>query len=138
MQRFPIICFPAGGQVFCLSIGEARVVKDKPGFGALFLEFEFGNRIHARVPSHHAPGLNDAFIGHKLDLSPNDVPAETGKRATDFTADVRGRGSRGRAGLHGRTELRYLIELFGVGERFIDALPARFENNFLVNGFARV
>jgi hypothetical protein len=33
--------------------------------------------------------------------------------------------------------LNDLIELFGVGERFVDALPARFESDLLVNGFRR-
>jgi hypothetical protein len=40
-------------------------------------------------------------------------------------------------GLHNSAELYDLVKLFGVGKRFVNALPARFENWLLVNGFRR-
>src|SRR2546425_2336784 len=41
-------------------------------------------------------------------------------------------------GLHDSSKLDDLVEPFGLGERFVDALAARDENSLLVNGFRRM
>jgi hypothetical protein len=105
--------------------------------GALLHELELRNRIDARSPTARSPGLNDSLVWYKFDLSSRDVPAEERERASHFTTNLRGPVSEVH-GLHDSTELYDFVKLFGVGERFVDALPARFENRLLVNGFRRM
>src|SRR5208282_3892103 len=83
------------------------------------------------------PRLHDSLVGHELDVSSRDVPTEECEGASHFTTDLCGLVSDVH-GLHDSTELYHLVELFGVGERFVNALPARFEDRFLVNGFRRM
>jgi len=138
LKRLPIVGFPTRRQVFPQAPGETGMVKNDLGPGALLREHELRNRVNARIPATHAPCLYDSLVGHEFDVPSRDVPAEERKRASHFTTDLRGLGeSRGEAGLHHFTELYDLVELFGVGERFVDALSVRFESNFLVNGFRR-
>ena len=113
------------------------MVKNEFGTGTLLHQRELGNRVDPRIPGGHAPGLDDSLVGHKFDMPSNDMAAEECERATCLTADLRGRSSRGHAGLHGCTELRHIVELFRVGECIIDTFAAGFENWLLVNGFPR-
>src|SRR3981081_1187540 len=106
------------------------------GSGPLLRELELRNRVNARIPADLSPSLDDALARYKFDVSSHDMAAEKQERASHFTTDLRGLASRGH-GLHDSTELYDLVELFGVGERFVDARPARFENRLLVNGFCR-
>src|ERR1700726_2764784 len=105
--------------------------------GALLHELELRNRIDAWSPAARSPGLHDSLVRHKFDVSPRDVPTEEHERASHFTADLRGLVWQVH-GLHDSTELYDLVELFGVGKRFVDALPARRENSLLVNGVRRM
>src|SRR5947209_2235387 len=112
------------------------MVKYDLGPGALLYEFEFRNRVDTRCPLARSPRLHDSLVRHKFDVSPRDVTAEERERASHFTTDLR-RLVPQVHGLHDSTELYDLVELFGVGKRFIDALPARSEISLLVNGFRR-
>src|SRR5262249_6116366 len=120
-QRFPIVRVPAAFEVLALTLREARVVEDEPRPGALRLELELRDRVDARLPVADAPGLDDPLIGDQLDVAPLDHPAETGEGATDLRVDL-GRGSAAE-----------LAELTGIGERLVDALGARIDNDFLVD-----
>jgi hypothetical protein len=110
------------------------MVKYDLGSGALLHELELRNRIDARIPAARSPGLHDSLVRHKFDVSSRDVPTEERERASRFTTDLRGRVSKVH-GLHDSAELYDLVELFGIDERFVDALPACFETRLLVNGF---
>ena len=112
------------------------MVKYDLGPGALLHELELRNRIDARSPAACSPGLHDSLVRHKFDVSSRDVPAEERERASYFTTDLRWLVSQVH-GLQDSTELYDLVELFGVGKRFVHALAARFENGLLVNGFRR-
>src|ERR1700679_3861143 len=103
----------------------------------LLHEFEFRNRVDPRRPPARSPRLHDTLVRHKFDVSPCDVSAEERERPSHFTTDLR-RLVFQMHGLHHSTELYDLAELFGLGKRFVDDLPARFENGHLVNGFLRM
>ena len=66
------------------------MVKYDLGSGALLHELELRNRIDARSPAARSPGLHDALVRHKFDVSSRDVPAEERERASHFTTDLRG------------------------------------------------
>src|SRR4051794_33284423 len=121
-QRLPIVRVPAAFEVLALALRKARMVEDQPRPGALRLELELRDRIDARLPVADAPGLDDPLIGHQLDVAPLDHPAEAGEGAADLRIDL-GRGSAAE-----------LAELAGIGERFVDALGAGIENDFLMDG----
>src|SRR5579864_9281737 len=135
-ERLPIVRFPSRRQGFRLAFGKARMVEYDLGPGALLHELELRNRIDARSPAARSPRLHDSLVRHKFDVPSRDVAAEERERASHFTTDLRGLASQVH-GLQDSTELYDLVELLGVGERIIDALPARFETSFLVNGFRR-
>src|SRR6266853_251905 len=137
LKRFPIIGFPSRCQVFPIALGKTGVVKDNLGSGALLRELEFRNRVHTRIPVSDSPGLDDSLVRDKFDMSPHDIAAEARERASHFSADFRRRRPERHPGLHGATELRHLVELFGVGKGFINTFPTRFEHGFLMNGFLR-
>jgi hypothetical protein len=61
------------------------------------------------VPGHHPSRLDDAFVGHKLNMTADNVSAETGKCASCLMADL------SRSGFHDRAEARNLRELLPVG-----------------------
>src|SRR5258708_30655449 len=67
---------------------------------------------------------------------PRYIPAKECEPASHFTADLRGLAPQ-RHGLHDSADLYDFVELFGVRECFVDALPARFENSVLLNRFRR-
>ncbi len=98
----------------------------------------FTMRVDAGIPVGGTPGLDDAFVGDELDLPADDEAAEGGECAAGFGADLRGWGACGHARLHGVAELDDALELFRVGESFVDALGAGCEEDFLVNGFGGV
>ncbi len=113
------------------------MVKYDLGPGALLHELELRNRVDARSPAARSPRLHDTLVRDKLDMPSRDVPAEEGERASHFATDLRRLVSQAH-GLHDATELYDLVELFGVGQRFVDALPACFENSLLVYRFRRM
>ena len=135
-ERLPIMSFPSRSQDFRLAFRKAGMVKYDFGSGALLHELEPRNRIDARSPAARSPGLHDALVRHKFDVSSRDVPAEERERTSHFTTDLCGLVSQVH-GLHDSTELYDFVELFGVGKRFVDAFPARFENRLLMDGFRR-
>src|ERR1700687_1196107 len=136
LERLPIVRFPSRRQVFPLALGKARMVKHDHSSGALFHELELRNRVDAWFPATRSPGLDDSLVRHQIDVPSHDIAAEKCERASHFTANLRGLASCGH-GIHDSAELYDLVELFGVGECFVDVLPARFENSLLVNGFRR-
>src|SRR5580693_1121679 len=135
-EWFPIVGFPARGQAFCFAVREAGVIKYDPGAGALLYEFEPRNRIDTRRPVSRSPSLNDALVGKKFYVTSRNVSAEEGECASHLRANLSGLVGQ-MHGLHDSTELDHLVELFGVGERVVNALPAGFENRLLMNGFRR-
>src|ERR1700735_2191357 len=110
------------------------MVKYDPGPGALLHQLKSRNRVDARWPAARSPSLHDSLVRYKFDLSSRDVPTEESERATRLETDLGGLVSPVH-GLHDPAELYDLVELFGVGERFVHALAARFDNGLLVNGF---
>jgi len=67
-ERLPVMLFPSGSQMFCRAFGEARVIKDNLGRGALLHQFEFRDRIHARIPTARSPRLHDALTRDEFDI----------------------------------------------------------------------
>ena len=120
-------------EALAIAVWESPVVKNELGSRAAIREFELHNRVDARFPVRRTPSLDNSLIAHKLDLPPHDKAAERRESTTGFRTDFRGRGSRGHACLHGITELHDVLELFSVCEHFVDAFPAGFEIDFLVN-----
>jgi hypothetical protein len=112
------------------------MVEDDPGAGALLDEIELGNRINARGPGACPPSLHNSLVWHKLHVSSRDVAAEEGECASRVATYLRGL-VRHVHGLHDSAEFYDLVELFGVGERLVDALSAGLEDRFLMNGFRR-
>ena len=112
------------------------MVEDDPGAGALLDEIELGNRINARGPGACPPSLHNSLVWHKLHVSSRDVAAEEGECASRVATYLRGL-VRHVHGLHDSAEFYDLVELFGVGERLVDAIWTRFEDRLLVNGFRR-
>ena len=113
------------------------MVEYDPGPGALLHQLKFRNRVDAGRPAARSPGLHDSLVRYKFDLSSRDVPTEESERAARLETDLGGLVSQVH-GLHDSAELYDLVELFGVGERFVHALAARFNNDLLVNGFRRM
>src|SRR5208282_1820186 len=136
LDRLPIVGFPSRSQGFRLALRKARMVKYDPGPGALLHDFKLRDRVHTRSPAAGSPSLHNSLVRHKFDVSSGDVPAEERERASHFATDLRRLVSQVH-GLHDSAELYDLVELLGVGKRFVDAVPARFENRLLVNGFRR-
>src|SRR6266581_406281 len=132
LQRLPIILLPSSRQVLCLAIREAGVIEEELSLRTLFLELELRDRIGAGIPAHHAPGLHDTLVRNELDISPHNMPSETRKSASRFRADRR------RSHSPHWAELRHVGELLGVGKGLVDALSARLENDFLMDGFGRM
>src|SRR6266436_7955707 len=112
------------------------MVKCDLGPGALLHQLKFRNRVDARSPAARSPSLHDSLVRHEFDVPSRDVPTEERERASHFTTDLRWFISQVH-GLHDSTELYDLVELFGVGKRFVDTLPARLENGLLVNRLRR-
>src|SRR5579863_7291419 len=73
-ERLPVMLFPSGSQMFRRAFGEARVVKNDLGSGALLHQFEFRNRIHAGVPTAGSPRLHNALTRDEFDMSPRTYP----------------------------------------------------------------
>jgi hypothetical protein len=94
------------------------VVKDNLGFSAL-LDVRTRDRIDPD-PSCQPPGLITRSFGTSS-CSVQKYSRRRAERAARFIRDCR-RTARRHAGLHGSAQLRDLMELFCVGERFIDAL----------------
>src|SRR4029077_9141646 len=129
--------FPSRCQGFRITFRKARMVENDLGPGALLHQIELRNRIDARRPAARSPGLHDSLVRYKFDVPSRVVPAKECERASHFPADLRGLVSQVHC-LHDATDLYDLVELFGVSKRFVDALPARFENRLLMNGFRSV
>jgi hypothetical protein len=70
-----------------------------------------------------APGLDDSLVEDQFHVSADDQAPERGKSAASFGIDFGGHCSQG-------------SELFGIEERFVDALRARLEIYFLMKGCA--
>jgi tetratricopeptide (TPR) repeat protein len=137
-ERSPIIALPSFGQVFRLSFRKTGMVEDNLGSRALLDEFKSRNRIDTRIPIDDAPGLNDSFVRCELDVPPDDMSCENCESASHLSADLRRRSAKRHTRLHRGTEVHDLVELGGLRERFVQALPARFESGFLMNGFGNV
>src|SRR5579863_529738 len=137
-ERLPVMLFPSGSQMFRRAFGEARVVKNDLGSGALLHQFEFRNRIHAGVPTAGSPRLHNALTRDEFDMSPRDISAEESERASNFAADLRGLVAEILHRLHHSAEFYDFVEVCGLGERLIDARGARFDDRLLMNGFRGV
>ena len=122
------MCLPSRRESFRVALGKAGMVKDDLGSSALLDELEFRNRVSTRSPVGHSPGLDDARVRHKFDVSSQDNAAEKRERAahigTDFCRRLLERNGR----LPGGNDLCDLVKLFGISERFVHTISARFEN----------
>src|SRR5689334_22673166 len=107
------------------------------GSGILLREFEVSNRVDSRFPASRPPGLDDSLVRRKFDVPSGNVAAEESERTSRIRADLRGLVSQ-RHSLHGGAELHDFIELFGIGQGLVDALPAGFEKMLLMNRFGRM
>jgi hypothetical protein len=136
-ERLPVMCLPSRRESFRGALGKAGMVKDDLGFSALLDELEFRDRVSTWIPVAHSPGLDDARVRHKFDVSPHDNAAEKRERAAHIGTDYRRRSLERNGRLPGSNDLCDLVELPGVCKRFVDTIPARFENGFLMNGFSR-
>src|ERR1700726_4394930 len=83
-ERLPVVCFPSRRESFRVALGKAGMVKDDFGPGALLQELESRNRVNTRSPVSHSPGLDDARVRHKFDVSPEDNAAEKCERTSHF------------------------------------------------------
>src|SRR5580658_897340 len=113
------------------------MVKNDPGAGILLDELEPRNRVNAGMPVPRAPGLDNSLVRHELDVPSRDIPAEEREGASHFTTDLGALVAQVH-GLQHATKLDDLVELFGVNECFVDALPAGFEYGLLVDRFRRM
>src|SRR6266700_800202 len=68
-ERLPILRFPAGVEVLTMAFRKPVVVKNELGFGSLFLQFKFDDRIDARRPVADVPRLNDAPARHHFNVA---------------------------------------------------------------------
>src|SRR5579872_5574880 len=114
---------------------EASVVEDELGVRTLFHENESNERPGAFGPVCHSPRLDDAFIAHEFKVPPDYEAIEELERAPWFGGDLRWHVSLRHARLDGGAEERDLLELFGVGERIINARAASFEDGLLMDRF---
>jgi hypothetical protein len=137
-EGLPVVFVPAVEEGLAIAVGETAVIEGEFGAGAAIGEFEFYDRVDAGVPVHGAPGLDDALVRQQFDVPARDDAAKHGEGAADFGADLRWRCSGGHARLHGVAELDDALELFRVGESFVDTLGAGCERDLLVNGFGGV
>src|SRR5258708_34613882 len=76
-QRLPILPVPATIRLLAVempaeAIGKSHMVHDQSGLGALRLQLELDDRVNSFRPILHAPSLDDAAIGHQLDVSTHD------------------------------------------------------------------
>jgi hypothetical protein len=110
------------------------MVKYDSAPGTLLDQFKLRNRINARRPAARSPSLHDSLTRHKFDVSSSNIPAEEREPASHFATDLAGLVSQVH-GLQDPAEPYDLFEPFVIGERLINALPARFENRLLMNGF---
>src|SRR6266700_8060749 len=99
---------------------ESRMVEEELGIVALPLQLEADDRIDALRPGAGAPSLDDALVGHQLDIASRDHSAETRKGAS-----------------RGPIDLGWCVgefaELLGIEQRVEDALRAGIEDDLLVN-----
>ena len=121
---------PSGSKVHSCASREAGVIETKLCTGFLVVELESHDRVKTRSPILLAPRLNDALVGNELDVAPGYHASENGKRTAHFLADF------GRGAFHDK--ISRLTKLLLVGERFIHALPRRFENHFLMDALTIV
>jgi hypothetical protein len=90
-EGLPIMAFPAFGEVLALAIRKTGVVKDEFAVGALLGQLEPGNRVMTGIPIDYAPSLDNALVGHKLNLPPDDMAGKNCKRASGIATDVASR-----------------------------------------------
>src|SRR5580700_303070 len=108
-----------------VALGKARMIKDDLGSTALLDELESRDRVGAWIPVAHSPGLDDARVWRQFDLSSDDDAAEQRERTAHIGTDY-GRSPLQRNGwIPSGGDLCDLVELPGVGQRFVHALPAR-------------
>jgi hypothetical protein len=58
------------GQMFSFAVWKTGLIVDDYRSGLSVLELEPRDRIDARVPVHHTPGLNDALVHDELHAYP--------------------------------------------------------------------
>jgi hypothetical protein len=121
-QRLPIIRLPATFKMLALFLGESGLVEDDTRFRTLTLELEPNDGKNAIVPVDGTPRLDDSLIWHQFEVASDNVPAETGKCAAGFMADL------------GRCAAAQVAELRGTHQRFIDALWYGLEYHLMMNG----
>ena len=90
-DRFPVVRFPAGGEVLLLLLGERVVVEDQPSLGTLGAQLEPRDRIGPGRPSLGAPGLDDELVWYELEVAPRYVSAK-GRECRAFGRGALGRG----------------------------------------------
>jgi hypothetical protein len=101
---------------------KACLIEYELRFGFCGIEDKANDRVITVAPITGAPRLNDALVGHELDVATQDHSAKAGERAAGHVGDF----SRSTAGKR--------LKLGGIGERRIDALRAGLESDFLMDG----
>src|SRR5215472_10495721 len=136
LEWLPIVGPPTFSEVRSLSLRETGMVKNNFGSRALFDKLESRNRVLTRPPAGRAPCLDNPFVWNELEVASHDVAAKGGESSAHLRTDFRGFVFWDHAGLHRSTKHHHFIELLGVRKRFINALAACLEHNFLVDDFA--
>src|ERR1700686_5324914 len=113
------------------------MVEDDLGSSAFLGELEFHDRVSTWSPVAHSPGLDDARVRHQFEVSSHNDAAEKRERAAHLGTDYGRRFLERNGGVLSRCDLCDLVELPGGSQRFVDAIPARLESGFLMNGFRR-
>src|ERR1700721_1575444 len=118
--------------MFGLAGREARVVKYDFCFRTLLDKFELRDGIDTQRPAPGSPGLHDALVRHKFDMSTRDVTTKKGERSSRVAADLGWLISE-MHGLHDAAKLYDFIELLRVRERLIHPFWTRLNYGFLVD-----